>query len=252
MAKAGTGQRLWVCPACGSGRRAPSRPRRDDIRRYCFECSTAAGRLIERACPALERKRRLASEKRRERATRQRARDARTREARQKRDRDQKAADEAFIVGGLRPHQELIRLTRLTAFGGPRGALARHVPELRIRRTSRAPRYGSMIHLEQRWIRVVDWPELTAESVAVSLLWSLSTFHPDGDDRWAYNRAFIRAFEEAWPGVEWDSCPQGRPLVDISRRDLADCATRSLSRHFRKERLRRTQARVARFLPAVA
>ena len=49
--------RRWVCPSCGSGVLAPERPRKDDVRRYCLDCSKATGRLVERACPALDRRR---------------------------------------------------------------------------------------------------------------------------------------------------------------------------------------------------
>lgn len=49
--------RRWTCPRCSTGRLAPSRPRRDDVRRYCLPCSEATGRLVERVCPANERER---------------------------------------------------------------------------------------------------------------------------------------------------------------------------------------------------
>lgn len=56
-AKKRTTGRRWVCPSCGSGVLAPSAPRRDDIRRYCLDCSKRTGRLVERSCPALDRER---------------------------------------------------------------------------------------------------------------------------------------------------------------------------------------------------
>lgn len=49
--------RRWECPRCGTGGLAPERPRRDDVRRYCLDCSKATGRLVERTCPALDRAR---------------------------------------------------------------------------------------------------------------------------------------------------------------------------------------------------
>jgi hypothetical protein len=36
---------------------APQRPRKDDVRRFCKECSWKTGRLVERTSPALERQR---------------------------------------------------------------------------------------------------------------------------------------------------------------------------------------------------
>lgn len=49
--------RRWKCPRCGGGVLAPSRPRRDDVRRYCLDCSKATGRLVERTSPSVERER---------------------------------------------------------------------------------------------------------------------------------------------------------------------------------------------------
>lgn len=62
-AKRATGKR-WVCPDCGSGVLAPAKPRLDDVRRYCLDCSKKTGRLVKRTCPALDRERAAASEKR--------------------------------------------------------------------------------------------------------------------------------------------------------------------------------------------
>lgn len=46
--------RRWTCPTCGSGVLAPDAPRKDDARRYCLDCTARTGRLVQRACPALE------------------------------------------------------------------------------------------------------------------------------------------------------------------------------------------------------
>lgn len=53
-----TKQVRWLCPNDKhAGKLAPSRPRKDDIRRYCLDCSVATGRLTERISPALQKKR---------------------------------------------------------------------------------------------------------------------------------------------------------------------------------------------------
>lgn len=44
--------RRWVCPKCDAGCLAPSRPRKDDVKRFCLPCSKKVGRLVERVCPA--------------------------------------------------------------------------------------------------------------------------------------------------------------------------------------------------------
>ena len=50
MAKAK--RKRWVCPVCGVGKLGLQRPRKNDIIRYCFPCSTTAGVLVERVSPA--------------------------------------------------------------------------------------------------------------------------------------------------------------------------------------------------------
>lgn len=40
--------RRWRCSRCGSGCKAPSAPRKNDVRRYCLPCSEETGKLVER------------------------------------------------------------------------------------------------------------------------------------------------------------------------------------------------------------
>ena len=47
----------WACPNGCPAVLAPSRPRRDDVARYCLPCSATRGRLVLRIAPALEAKR---------------------------------------------------------------------------------------------------------------------------------------------------------------------------------------------------
>lgn len=63
-----TKQARWKCPQCDDGVLAPTRPRMDDVRRYCLPCSAKHGKLVSRIAPALEAKREQAVEKRREKA----------------------------------------------------------------------------------------------------------------------------------------------------------------------------------------
>lgn len=58
----------WVCPSCSTGRLAPSRLRKIDVRRYCLPCSERTGLLVEMTAPSLDAKRALAAETRRYRA----------------------------------------------------------------------------------------------------------------------------------------------------------------------------------------
>jgi len=51
-----TKQVRWKCENCNDGLLAPSRPRKNDVRRYCLPCSSKKGTLVERIAPALQKK----------------------------------------------------------------------------------------------------------------------------------------------------------------------------------------------------
>lgn len=53
----------WTCPRCESSTLGPERPRRDDVRRYCLDCSAKTGRLVERTCPVLDARRGMRAER---------------------------------------------------------------------------------------------------------------------------------------------------------------------------------------------
>ena len=48
--------RIWRCPSCGAGKRAPDSLPRVDVRRYCLTCSEQSGRLTERVPSGAERR----------------------------------------------------------------------------------------------------------------------------------------------------------------------------------------------------
>jgi hypothetical protein len=47
----------WKCGICDHGLLAPTKPRKNDVRRYCLACSSKTGKLVERVAPSLEKKR---------------------------------------------------------------------------------------------------------------------------------------------------------------------------------------------------
>lgn len=51
-----TKQVRWKCELCDDGLLAPSKPRKNDVRRYCLPCSKKTGKLVERVIPSLEKK----------------------------------------------------------------------------------------------------------------------------------------------------------------------------------------------------
>jgi len=54
----------WKCPQdIHPGVLAPSKPRKNDIRRYCIPCSQKSGRLTERIAPAVAKARAVAAER---------------------------------------------------------------------------------------------------------------------------------------------------------------------------------------------
>lgn len=57
--------KIWRCPLCNDGKRAPARMRRDNALRYCLSCTAKTGKLVQRVCPsaAAERERREAERK---------------------------------------------------------------------------------------------------------------------------------------------------------------------------------------------
>jgi hypothetical protein len=55
--------KIWRCPECEVGIRAPSRIRKVDARRYCLDCTAETGKLVERVCVARETKKRQVSER---------------------------------------------------------------------------------------------------------------------------------------------------------------------------------------------
>lgn len=59
-----TKQVRWKCANCNHGLLAPTKPRKNDVRRYCLPCSAKTGKLVERVSPTLEKQRTVKSEQR--------------------------------------------------------------------------------------------------------------------------------------------------------------------------------------------
>lgn len=115
----------WCCPTgAHPAVLAPSRPRRDDVRRYCLRCSEKSGRLVERVAPALEAKRASADDKRKARAA-------------TKRERERAHEDAYYRVGDVDLRAVVASLYRLPVAREwrTRRHLAEQPPELTVRRT---------------------------------------------------------------------------------------------------------------------
>lgn len=78
----------WVCPNGCPGKLGSTRPRKDDVVRYCLACSERTGKLVQRTAPALERQRAARTSSLSERRA-------------LKRERERARADSKFIVAGV-------------------------------------------------------------------------------------------------------------------------------------------------------
>lgn len=212
--------RRWVCPRCGGGNHAPDRPRTDDVRRYCLDCSKATGRLVKRTCPALDRER---GEKR-ERVA------AKTVTKRQ-RDREREVAERT--AAGVDLHKEARRLWALPALKErrtrPDGSTRRDFPALEIRRHRQGWKTHSSGHCYYmgRRSRIVvtigldgygAWETLLHELVHVVM----GPGEHHSQRFWNYLSA---AAAEAWPDVNFrfkDAPPRGYALDNWIGNRLAD------------------------------
>lgn len=138
----------WKCPTCGNGLLAPSKPRMNDVRRYCLPCSAKSGILVQRVAPALERKRAAS----RQQATAKRA-------------ATRLRAQQERTVAGMDVEKEARRLWRILC---KQNGKQRRMPPLKIVRRNRAGSsgycyYGSHISLQLGTDTVAAWETLAHE-----------------------------------------------------------------------------------------
>ena len=113
----------WTCPNCGKGVLAPERPRQNDTRRYCLDCSRQSPTLVERVCDSLEKERAAKAAKAEEK--RHQAQD----KARVERSRVFLAERERWMVEGRDIRPEYRRIWRILHG-------KRRLPELEITRVA--------------------------------------------------------------------------------------------------------------------
>lgn len=198
---AATKRTRWECPT-GShpGKLGPSKPRRDDIVRYCLPCSEATGRLVERIAPALERKRQAVKDRA---VARRRAEHERAAVERQRRAEAEAAR---YTFAGVDLRDEVARLRRLRAFGGAGGRLARRPPTFHVRHAKTEPRSTLAGAWPSTWrFQVTIYPGVDLADLRESLVHELAHLYVGGDrsdrnrwhgDRW--RRTMRAAFREAY------------------------------------------------------
>lgn len=96
----------WVCELCGVGALGPRAPRRDNVVRYCLDCSKKSGRLVERSAPVVERERAAVKEKKRAAVARKTAAAAKRRATARQR------AEDRYTYGRLDLRVELERIQK--------------------------------------------------------------------------------------------------------------------------------------------
>jgi hypothetical protein len=180
--------RRWVCDTCGSGVNAPERPRRDDVRRYCLDCSKASGRLVERTCPSVERRRAASSE----RAAAKRATDRAT---------DRQRVIDKRTVGGLDLLDEASRLWRLPVMREQRRwQTVMPLIEWRRTRSGKARTSGHAAYGSRRIVVTIGTDPVDAVETVLHELVHV-VVGAEGHSEQFY-RVLVRAAREAWTGIE--------------------------------------------------
>lgn len=179
----------WVCPNDRHpGVLGPSRPRRDDVCRFCLPCSADRGRLVLRTAPALDRARLD-----REAAAEIRARvEAARRVAR---------AAAYYEVAGLDSLAIFYEYQRLRSFQ-TRYLGQNHLPvlgyRLAVRRFEKEPRRHGVCARGDRVVRVNAFPGMTGPQLREILLHELAhAATPGRGHDVAWKTAFRSACEEA-------------------------------------------------------
>ena len=110
-----------------------------------------------------------------------------------------------YLVAGVDLWEELERLCRLDALGGPDGELARRPPELRVRRASKRPRSRLGFAVPSEWrISVTAYPGIRPGDVQETLLHELvhlAVPAKPGERRWhgpEFKATLRRAMREAY------------------------------------------------------
>lgn len=202
----------WECP---TGEHpavlGPTKPRRDNIVRYCLPCSQATGKLVERVAPVVERRR---VEQAARTTAKRKAREART-----------KAKEDAyFTVAGVDLRVELKRMARLPAFRGRKGRLYRRTPSLVVTRRKYVPsRLGAASPWENK-IWISDYAGIDRADVLETLLHEMVHIHigHDPSDRAHWHgkefRSKLReAFDEAFPEARRWGIHENRYHGDYAR-----------------------------------
>jgi hypothetical protein len=177
----------WICPTgAHPAVLGLMRPRRDDVCRYCLECSRGVGRLVLRVAPRLEKVRKdrlLRAIRRTERRTK----------------RIQRRTAAYYTVAGVNLADEMARMLQAKAFVDT--PLQGHPPRLLVRRASRRPRTFGRAEYRYWAIRIVDYPGITATDVQETLCHELAHMATPGAGHSVRWKTMFRLAAEELLGV---------------------------------------------------
>lgn len=151
-----TKQTRWTCPNGCAGVLGPTRPRKDNVCRYCLPCSAKAGKLVERTAPALDAKRQTAAQKSVEKV-------------RAKRAKAKAQAEAKWTVDGVDMVRALALAMRL-----PTASPLRRAPEFTLRRSKTANYVTGRAYIGQRRFVVTCGPGHNAGQVVGIMLHELA------------------------------------------------------------------------------
>lgn len=178
----------WVCGRCNDARLAPTRPRKDDIRRFCLKCSEHTGRLVARTAPTLEKRRE-------ERKLKLRGRRMTLEErAKEREEARSTIKTDAFT---LNVRSEMEKMMKIDAFAALKG----RVVTLHIRRCTRKPRRVGTAWFHRKHIQICDFPGITLHALREVLLHELAHVATPGDHHGIQWRTCFRLACEQYLGV---------------------------------------------------
>lgn len=171
----------WRCPKCGSGCLAPKTPRRDDLRKYCLDCSKKTGRLVERVLPSAVARRTAREMKR-------------TVTAIFAKHRKQWKEDDYWTVAGVHVRETAKRYWKvLSTITKNRRAM----PTITLRRSRKNPLQETGRASDHRVVMTFG-THVDRAAVEITLLHELShsSVGQKHNHDEVYNRAFVRASKE--------------------------------------------------------
>lgn len=216
----------WECPnELHPGVLGPTRPRRDNIVRYCLPCSEAAGVLIERVAPALDRKRADAK-----------AAAERKRLSKQERERDKARSQRVLAVrepdgsiGEVDIRATLEKMIRLPVLRDHAERSCPYIqlqaPKVTLRRSRNKP-YTSGHAPYYSWEFTVtaaaDPERIEFEETLLHEL--IHLLLPGAHHSNRYRSVLVQAAREWWPGIE--TSPDGGESYELDRRIVRDASLR--------------------------